>query len=184
VKAITNAAINAAIQAFLERWLGPAGVVGVALLVGCGAFYYAGVRPAAAERTALRAELKRMEIAKPLATAPGGAGEEALAGFYGTLGARQEVAAALRFIFDAAAAEGVATELGEYRVAPEAGSRLVRYQIVLPVKGSYKSVRRFVVRALNEVPGLALEGLDMRRESVAADTIEARIQLALYVVNG
>ena len=177
------AALAAWLQGLLERHLGVAGVAGIALLVACAAFSAAGLRPALAERAALRAELERA-ASGGAAAQPGRFAEEALAGFYGMLGGRDEAAAALRSVFDAAAVEGLAVELGEYRLAPQPGSKLLRYQIVLPVKGSYGAVRRFVARALNDVPGLALEGLDLRRESVSASAVEARVQLSLYLAAG
>src|SRR5262249_2272198 len=105
----------------------------------------------------------------------------ALAAFYRNLGSRGEAPAALRAVFDAAAAESLVIETGEYRFAREPGSKLVRYQMTLPVRGSYVSIRRFVVRALNEVPGLALDNLDLRRESVASRSVEARVLFTLYV---
>jgi hypothetical protein len=167
------------LQRWLEKRLGVAGVVGVALIAGSAAFYYAGLLPAASQRAVLRAELEREAHGLRLARSLGGG--DRLGAFYGSFGSREGAPAALRSVFEAAAAEGLAIETGEYRLAGEPGSRLVRYQMVLPVKGSYVAIRRFIVRALNEVPGLALDGLDIRRESVASRAVEARLQLTLYL---
>jgi hypothetical protein len=169
------------LQAWLEAYLGVAGVAGAALLAGSVAFYCAGLLPAETKREQLRAELARAAATK---TPVGGArqAEQALAGFYGNLGARREAPAALRALFDAAASEALVLETGEYRLLREPGAKLARYQIVLPVKGSYVAIRRFVVRALNDVPGLALDSLELRRESTSSHVVEARVQLTLYLV--
>ena len=42
------------------------------------------------------------------------------------------------------------------------------------------SVRRFVVRALNDVPGLALDEISIRRENAGSASIEARVQFTLF----
>jgi len=170
------------VQAFLDRYLGVAGVLGVALALGAAAFYFSGLAPAEERLALLRTELARSERGAAPARLAGP--EETLAAFYGNFGARQAAPGALREVFAAAAAEGLAVEAGEYKMAREPGARLTRYQIVLPVRGSYLAIRRFLVRALNEVPGLALESFDMRRESIASRGVEARLQLTLYLGDG
>lgn len=164
-------------KAWLEQNLGIAGVTAIGLLVGCAAFYHAGLRPAKEQAAGLRAALERSHARgeRPAAT-----GEEALAVFYRNFSGGSALDA-LHLVLEAAALERVAIDLGEYRVARERGAKLTRYQITLPVKGEYRAVRRFVARALNDVPGLALDGLALRRESVAATTVEARVQLTLYI---
>jgi hypothetical protein len=172
------------LQRTLERSLGPAGVVGLALLAGCIAFYWGGVRPVAGEVAALRTELERVTSDARRETPRQADSHEALARFYGRFAAPAEVLGALDAVFNAAAREQLALDAGEYRVTREQGARLQRYQIVLPVKGSYRSVRRFVVRALNNVPGLALDDLALRRESTTSTSVEARVQLTLYMGAG
>lgn len=170
-----------ALQSFLERSLGTAGVLGVALVAGCLAFYWAGVRPAQAEVEALRESLARAARAAPAGRgAPRDAGES-LARFHGFFRAPEDALGALEAVFAAAAREQVAIDTGEYRVARERGAHLNRYRIAFPVKGSYVAVRRFVSRALAEVPGLALDDLAMRRDRIDAATVEARVQLTLYL---
>ena len=169
-------------QAWLERHLGVAGVAGAALLAACAAFFYAGLLPAQAQRDRLHAQIADTGAARGQGGGEGAQfADEALVGFYGNLATRHEASAALRALFDAAAAESLSLERGEYRVVRDPSSRLVRYQIVLPVHGSYVAIRRFVVRAVNEVPGLALEQLDLRRETAASRTIDARVQLTLFL---
>jgi hypothetical protein len=172
-----------ALQRFVERALGPAGVIGIALLAGSLAFWWGGVRQAAEEVAMLRADLERAarEERRAPSRAPAG---EALERFYGRFAAPREALGALDVIFAAAAREKVALDTGEYRVTRERGARLHRYQIVLPVKGGYPAVRRFVARALNNVPGLALDDLALKRESISAPAVEARVQLTLYVGEG
>lgn len=173
-----------ALQAFLERSLGTAGVIGVALLAGCLAFYGAGVRPAEAEAQALRDSLAGAARNAPDKRLRPGDTAETLARFYGAFRAPADALGALEAVFAAAAREQVAIDVGEYRVARERGARLNRYRIAFPVKGTYVAVRRFVARALHEVPGLALEDLSMRRERIDAQVVDARVQLTLYLGEG
>lgn len=171
------------VSARLERLLGRTGVVGAGLLVACAGFWFAGVQHADREARSLRAELVRAAAADRAAVrAPQGI--ESLAGFYGYFATRDEAFAALQAIFGAAALEGLELETGEYRLGRERGSRLLRYQIVFPVKGSYPKIRRFVARALNEAPGVALDDLTLRRENAQANAVEARVQFTMYLGAG
>jgi hypothetical protein len=173
------------LSARLERLFGRTGVVGAGLLVACIAFWVSGVQRAEREAAALRAELQRAE---PRPGAPGGASArrpaDEPAAYYGYFVSRAEASAALQAIFVAAQLEGIDLETGEYRLGRERGSRLLRYQVVFPVKGSYPSIRRFVARALNEAPGVALDDLTLRRENVQSRVLEARVQFTLYLGAG
>jgi len=40
----------------------------------------------------------------------------------------------------------------------------MRYQVVLPVKGSYPQVKRFLAQAMHDTPGLALDAISMQRD--------------------
>lgn len=171
------------ISARLERLLGLTGVIGAGLLVACAGFWFAGIQHAKREATSLRAELERSAAPVRAAARPQ-QGIESLAGFYGYFATRDEAFAALQAIFGAAALEGLELETGEYRLGRERGSRLLRYQIVFPVKGSYPKIRRFVARALNEAPGVALDDLTLRRENAQTNAVEARVQFTMYLGAG
>lgn len=168
----------------LERVLGRAGIVGAGLLVACAAFWFAGVQQAEAEAARLREALAAAAARPGPALRVNVGPAQSLANFYGYFGSRDEAFAALQAVFLAAEAEGLALETGEYRLARERDASLLRYQIVLPVKGSYRSIRRFVARALNEAPGIALDDLSLRRENVQSSALEARVQLTLFLGAG
>ena len=70
---------------------------------------------------------------------------------------------------------------GEYKLDRNPDSRLARYQITLPVTGSYAQLRGFVGQVLADVPAAALEEITLRRESVSSPRLEARIRLTLYL---
>lgn len=70
---------------------------------------------------------------------------------------------------------------GEYRLEQRPGERLQRYAIVLPVRGSYGQIRAFVDGVLADVPSIALDDIEMRRDSAAEAALEARIRFTLYL---
>ena len=57
----------------------------------------------------------------------------------------------------------------------------MRFQMVLPVKGEYRQIRRFLAALPAEIPIIALEDVQFSRQNVGDSTVEARIRMALYL---
>jgi len=164
--------------------LGAAGVVGVALLVFAATLYAAAVAPLAQERATLRAEAERMQQRLKMTGSTAGAKgslPEQLERFYAFFPPPQSSPDWLGKINAAAKAKGLVLQSGEYKLDRSPDSRLARYQITLPVTGSYAQLRGFVGQVLADVPAAALEEITLRRESVSSPRLEARIRLTLYL---
>jgi Tfp pilus assembly protein PilO len=162
--------------------LGRSGVVGIALVAFALAFYFSAVAQLESERAALAGEAGRLEQ-RPHAgqAAEKGTPAEQLATFYAFLPPPQSSPDWLGRIHAAAKANGLVLRSGEYRLERAAEQRFARYQITLPVAGSYAQIRGFVGQMLADVPAAALEEITLRRESASSPTLEARIRLTLYL---
>lgn len=180
-----GAPVNAAIarlRAAVEE-LGRAGVVGIALLGFAAAFYASALAPLATELGDLRAEADDLQRRLQPGGGRGATGTpaEQLAAFYAFFPAPQSSPDWLGRINAAAKAKGLVLRSGEYKLERSADRKLARYQITLPVAGSYAQIRGFVAQVLADVPAAALEEITLRRESVSSPTLEARIRLTLYL---
>ena len=177
--------MNESLDARVRRVLGLPGVLGVGLLAAALAFGLGGLLPIERELQALRDDVRRIEAGltrgaasrEPAASDPA----ELLAGFYRYFPASQDLPGAVRAIHERAAAEGLVLDTGEYRLMREPSLRMLRYQVTLPVKGPYPKVRRFIERALFEVPGLSLDDVSLRREAIGEAAVEARVQFSLFL---
>ena len=76
-------------------------------------------------------------------------------------------------------ATGVQLKSASYRTLPVEGSRIVRYEIVLPAAGSYGQLRDFLKRALAEIPVMSLDSLALKRTDQA---IQAEMRLTFHMV--
>ncbi|MBS1191792.1 MAG: hypothetical protein H6R10_3584 [Rhodocyclaceae bacterium] len=163
--------------------LGKPGLAGALLLVATLLYGAAGVLPAREERARLEERLARAEAALahrqdgPGRPGPPADGEA----FYDALPTEAEVTIWVERIYDTAAAEQLNLARGEYVLAPVADTRLVRYQIFLPVKGDYLRIRRFVATALATIPGLGLENLSLQRQNIGDTEVDALIRFSLYL---
>jgi Tfp pilus assembly protein PilO len=79
-------------------------------------------------------------------------------------------------------ATGVQLKSARYRTQPTEG-RIVRYEIVLPVSGSYPQLRDFLKRSLAEIPVLSLDQITLKRESRNDGALNAELRMTLHMVS-
>lgn len=162
-------------------YTGAATMMAVAL-IGCAAADYAFVvRPAEDRARALR-----MQAARPAASARPVheratnrvADAGALLDYIPAASALPDV---LESIYGAAQAHGVPLAQGEYRMLRDAQGRLLQYQIVLPVSGTYPQIRKFAAAALAAVPALSLDGVRFERQRIDEPVSSARLTFVVYL---
>lgn len=101
--------------------------------------------------------------------------------FYGEFPLVADIPASLGVVVRLAAVHGLALDQGQYRLGAEAAGPLLRYEMKLPVRGSYRQVRAFVEELLVEVPAFALDGVEFKRDAVGDAALDAAIAFSLYV---
>lgn len=156
---------------------GRPGLLGIALLVAAAVFLVTTHLPVASEVEALRAELAAARGRAPTATADEVADPAAA---ISALPARADMPRILRELFDRAAQARLAVDTGKYEVNAAKGSRVVRYRIAFPVKGSYPQIRGFIDATLAAMPAVALDELVLERKSIGAASVEAQIRMTVY----
>lgn len=123
--------------------------------------------------------------------------QEQLGAFYEYFPAESQMVAILAKLHDAAPRRNLSLPQGEYRLIAgqvNQGNRqvsvtgprdsLMRYEIVLPVKGNYQDIRGFVSDVLMEQPGIALDSLTFSKENNARVGVDAELHFTLYVRAG
>jgi len=78
-------------------------------------------------------------------------------------------------------ATGVELQSASYKTQAASG-RLERYEIVLPLTGSYTQMRDFLKRSLAEIPVLSLDQISLKRENRREGTVQAELRLTLHMV--
>ena len=69
----------------------------------------------------------------------------------------------------------------DYRLVKEKGDRLARYEMILPVRGSYPQIRAFIADALQAVPAMAISGMVIKRDNVKTEQLDVRLEINLYM---
>jgi hypothetical protein len=119
------------------------------------------------------------ELANPVAhSLPA---ETSLTSFYKHLPPEQSATKQMKKIYKFASVESLRLTQGEYKFTHDKAGRLGSYQIILPVKGSYIQVRKFIAKVMNTMPMVALDEVSFRRETIGGAEVEAKIQFTIFL---
>ena len=163
---------------------GWAGIAGLALFACMAAFYFSALRPEETRLEQLREEsLHQRQRSEPAAAEAPKAPAEKLAAFYAYFPRPDHLPDLLEKIFGAAQRQSLVLDQGEYRPVKEPVGELMRYQVVLPVQGTYPQIRKFVDGALADVPSLSLEGIQFERQKVGDAAVAAKVRFVVYLEN-
>lgn len=166
------------------RTIGWPAIVGAALALAAAGVFFSLVVPLQGDVAALRERLRQLETRA--ATTQGNivssqSPESQLVSFYEQLLSTQQAPEVVRRLHADAGAVGLVLESGEYLPLADPSGKLLRYQILLPVRGDYTQVRSFLARAMRDTPGLALEGIDFQCDKDDSKTLETQLRFIAYL---
>jgi Tfp pilus assembly protein PilO len=101
--------------------------------------------------------------------------------FYSALARPADAADLLRRMHRAAREQGLTLDQANYRPVADTEGKFTRYQILLPAKGSYPEIRRFLVQVSADMPGLAVDSVNFQRQQVGDTQVDAQIRLTLFL---
>lgn len=101
--------------------------------------------------------------------------------FYATLGEKSAAEQQVKALFAIASRANLALDQAEYKSTLIKHGHFHTYQVLLPVKGSYGTIRQFCEETLLTLPFASLDELDFKREAIASRTVEAKLRLTLYL---
>ncbi|QXI40708.1 type 4a pilus biogenesis protein PilO [Pseudomonas xantholysinigenes] len=84
-------------------------------------------------------------------------------------------------LYHLANAERISLARAEYALGVDPKTQLARYQIVLPVRGSYPQIRGFLQALIGQLPTLVLEDLELQRKRIGDRELTGRVRMTLYL---
>ena len=111
----------------------------------------------------------------------GGSADARVAELYRVLKKEEAPTDWLAKLYGIGRATGIEMQQASYSTQQAAG-RLSRYEIVLPVAGSYPQLRDFLQRATSEIPVLSVDQMTLRRESRKDGALNGELRLTLHMV--
>ncbi len=177
--------------------IGPLGLAGLAILLGCGLFYVFMALPFKAQINMAQQQLdaiKSNEITLPRAQEiPANDMSQDIAAIKKMLPQANTLHDWLGLIDKSAFKHGLRLNRGDYKFTQIKQSKIAgnqkvtgnqyasRYEIVLPVTGQYVQIRQFIANVLQSQPALALSSVKIQRENALAANVEARMVFVLFL---
>lgn len=163
----------------LRDELGRLGIVAVLLLAALALFHLLVLRPLEARNADLGSRAARL-APRADAGAPGSAADK-VGAVYDFLKRDEQTTDWLAKLHAIGAATGVKLKSAAYRT-PQPEGRILRYEIVLPLAGSYPQIREFLKRSTAEIPLMSIDQLNLKRESRKDAALQAELHLTLHMV--
>lgn len=170
-----------------QRWihdqLGAPGLAALALLAGAVLFLVIAVKPLEARNEQLEKQLARTlrqdpasGYSLPRASVPAAQ----LVAFYQFFESERTANDWLARLHAIGREAGVEFRSAGYRMR-DTGTRVERYEIALPVTGSYAQIRAFLESALAEIPVLSLDQVSFSKQNVSEPWVQAELRLSLHL---
>jgi uncharacterized small protein (DUF1192 family) len=166
------------------RKIGMLGVAGLALLAAAAALQTYGVKPLEEKSALLQSRLARQAAQNRVSDARlarDAAPAAKLAAFYRFFRTENKTTDWLARLDAIARASGVELSAADYKME-KTDSHLSRYEIALPLSGSYAHIRIFLEKALEQIPVLSLDQISFRRKNAAESTVQAEARMTLHLV--
>jgi Tfp pilus assembly protein PilO len=171
--------------------LGPLGLAGLVILLGCSLFYVFIALPFKAQINMAQQQLEAIQLSevKPISAQESLASDmsQDIAAIKKMLPQANTLHDWLGLIDKAAIKQGLRLNRGDYKFTQIKQSKVIsheyasRYEIVLPVTGQYVQIRQFIANVLQSQPALALNSVKIQRENALTANVEARLVFVLFL---
>jgi hypothetical protein len=162
----------------LRDELGTTGLAALLLFAAAGVFFTVVLQPLKDKSAVLESRALSVGDRAPQA----GNASEKVGAVYEYLNKPESTTDWLAKLYAIGAATGVELQSASYKTQATPGTRLERYEIVVPLTGSYTQMRDFLKRALAEIPVLSLDQISLKRENRREGTVQAELRLTLHLV--
>lgn len=159
------------------------GKIGVGLITLSAVFFWAAVLPQNEDLRKLQEQAASMQQQTQIESAVGAKldDSQALQVFYDFFPGIDSSPYWVKELDIIAKKHGVELSRGDYRLMQEQESKLARYEMILPVRGSYPQIRAFIADMLVSVPAIALVDVALKREDIKSGKLDARLSMNLYL---
>ncbi len=168
------------------RWLrsdiGLVGIAGLSMITVTLALLVFAVRPLEERARSLDEQLEqRTRAASDPKLMLASTSAAKLAAFYQFFETDQATTDWLAKLYAISRKVGVELRAASYK-RQKTGTRIERYEIVMPLTGNYAQIRAFLENALIEIPVLSLDQVTFRKKRPNDPTAEAEVRLTLHLL--
>ena len=166
----------------LLRRLGAPGLAGMALAVLAPTILLGGVLPLHDDIEIMRRQLAQQpaQPATPVMS-PEQVLMAELAAFEQRFPGVENLSDQLDALFKLTRRHGLNVDKGEYVLVERPGGAMRRFEVTLPLSGTYPQIRALLLAALDKLPAAALADVALEREKIADSRARAILRFVFFV---
>ncbi|MEF8733610.1 MAG: hypothetical protein V5B40_17380 [Candidatus Accumulibacter meliphilus] len=134
----------------------------------------------AAAQGSLRALQARAANGEAPTGAPQSASERHYQAFQEVLAEESQVLASIQAVLDLVASHQLLSTHAEYQRGRDLQAQADTLQMIVPVRGRYADIRRWIEEILATQPFVAVDELGFKRDEIARNEVEARVRLSIW----
>jgi hypothetical protein len=112
--------------------------------------------------------------------APESASERHYQAFQEVLAEESQVLASIQAVLDLVASHQLLSTRAEYQRGRDLQAQADTLQMIVPVRGRYADIRRWIEEILATQPFVAVDELGFKRDEIARNEVEARVRLSIW----
>lgn len=121
------------------------------------------------------------KVQSPVAVLPTDNDPQQLAALTRIRVAESDVGEVLQRISAIASTQGMRLAQSEFQTSSEGHGGLRQVQVTLPLRATYPQLRGWIEAVLRQIPGVSIDQITLKRETVAQGQAEIRIKLSIWV---
>lgn len=167
------------------QWLGWPAIAALAVAIFTAGVQFGLARPAQHELSSLQHSVAALRSQLALSGASVRQNPRVqLVRFYQSFPPGGSVPDSLELIYAIARANHLELTEGDYRISQRKHGQLSEYQLTLPIKGSYPSIRDFLNTVLSQLPSASLDNVAFERPKIGEPAVQVTVHLTLYLRGG
>lgn len=164
-------------------WLGSAGVLMISMALLSALLLLIPAQQQLQQKSLTLAKLQQQPAQRPVTQTPLLNDEQALQKFYRQFPLVDALSPALAQLHQLAAEQGLVLSAGEYKLSNDAKDpNLLRYEIIFPLQCNYKNLKNFISTANLKFPTLALNEINIKRESIGDSSAQIKLSFVWLLV--
>ncbi|MDR2506503.1 MAG: hypothetical protein LBD67_00670 [Candidatus Accumulibacter sp.] len=102
--------------------------------------------------------------------------------YYNVLPGEMDRFVLVKHLLLSAREKGLFPQRADYELEGESMTKVVRYRLSMPLRGNFPEIQAFLADVLNKNRSIAIDSINVKRESIESSAVEVRAQFSILMV--
>ena len=107
--------------------------------------------------------------------------ESSVQDYYNVLPGEMDRFVLVKRLLLSAREKGLFPQRADYELEEESMTKVVRYRLSMPLRGNFSEIQAFLADVLNKNRSIAIDSINVKRESIEKPDVEVRVQFSILM---